>query len=396
MLVDKNEDSYKITWPTKPGSGSDRNKEKLNFQTPALMLKNVLIDYPYIDDELILLGIEGEERVFNLIEKALGNSIAFHSIPLKGINKDIDHLIVIGNEVYLLNTKNYRLKSILVDGEYVIYGRKRLTDLIDLQRDAREVEKLTGIKVKPLLVLSTNIRVTVKNTPIVPIVNLESLKKILEAGANLTPSSNYLDLINNRKTWGGSSIKQFTPRRKSRKILFSKRKSMSKKSKNKLIRKMVFGLLALLFMIPSINSMLSLSKSLNSNSNLTDFYSQIPKGGKPKLDTCYSEAGNISTLNLCNSFHGESKESDLPEKKANCERLGGYLNETGIEHKWECNQTPENCIKNSQNLLALNLCNVTAKLPKNDPVRIDKIVQEKVFKCETFGGALVYNECKIL
>jgi hypothetical protein len=288
------------------------------------------------------------------------------------------------------------LESILVDGEYLIYGRKRLTDLIDLQRDAREVEKLTGIKVKPLLVLSTDIKITVKNNPIVQIVNIESLKKIIESGANSTPSSNYVDLINNRKTWGITSMKQITPRQKSRRNLFSKRKSMSKKANNKLIRKMVFWVLSLLFMIPSLNSVLSLSNSLNSNSNLTDFYSQVPGEGKPKLDQCYSEADSISTLNLCNSFHGESKESDLPEKKANCERLGGYLNETGIEHKWECNQTPENCIKNSQNLLALNLCNVTAKLPENDPVRIDKIVQEKVFKCETFGGALVYNECKIL
>jgi len=314
-LVDKNEDSYKITWPTKPGSGSGRTKEKLNFQTPALMLKNILKEYPYIDDELILLGIEGEERVFNLIEKVLGNSIAFHSIPLRRIKKDIDHLIVMGNEVYLLNTKNYQLKSVLVDGEYIIYGRKRLTDLIDLQRDAREIEKLTGIKVKPLLVLSTDITITEKNTPIVPIVNLESLKKIIEAGANLTPSSNYIDLINNRKTWGSPSLKQFTPRQKSGRDLFSISKSMSKKTKNKLIRKVVFGLLALLFMIPSINSMLSLSNSLNRNLNLTDSNSQIPKGGKPKLDQCYSEAENISTLNLCNSFHGESNELDLPAKK---------------------------------------------------------------------------------
>ena len=395
-MAEESKESYEVTWPTKPPKEFTLSKDILNFQEVALMLKTALTNDPSVNEELILLGIEGEERVYNLIEKVLGNSIAFHSIPLLRIKKDIDHLIVIGNDVFLLNTKNYQLESMLVDGEYIVYGRKRLTDLIDLQRDAREIEKLTGIKVKPLLVLSTNVKLTVKNTPIVPIVNLDTLKQIIESGANLTPCSNYVELLNNRKTWGISSIKQYSYKQKGRKSSNYKRKIISKKTKNRLLRKALFWVISLLFMIPSLNSLISLSNSLNSNSNLADIYSQKPVENVTKLDQCYSKAVDISTLNLCNLFHGVSTELDLPIKRTNCERLGGELIEKGVVHKWECNQTPEECIKNSQSISNLNLCNVIANPPEDNSTRMDMIVQEKVFKCETLGGALVYNDCKIL
>ena len=176
---------------------------------PGQTLKEIYIKQYKKYNYLIKLGIEGEEITAKVLE-SLGNDYkVLHSIPLEFNKKDLDHIIVGPTGVFLVNSKNYRSKSLLIDNEYIIYNKKRYTDPIDIRRDSDLVEKLFKIKVNPILCLINNNNLKIKSSNITKVLHVNKILDYIEKKERIYSNEQVIKIYNemsNIKKWGITSL----------------------------------------------------------------------------------------------------------------------------------------------------------------------------------------------
>jgi hypothetical protein len=176
---------------------------------PGQTLKEIYIKQYKKYNYLIKLGIEGEEITAKVLE-SLGNDYkVLHSIPLEFNKKDLDHIIVGPTGVFLVNSKNYRSKSLLIDNEYIIYNKKRYTDPIDIRRDSDLVEKLFNIKVNPILCLINNNNLKIKSSNITKVLHVNKILDYIEKKEKIYSNEQVIKIYNemsNIKKWGITSL----------------------------------------------------------------------------------------------------------------------------------------------------------------------------------------------
>jgi hypothetical protein len=176
---------------------------------PGQTLKEIYIKQYKKYNYLIKLGIEGEEITAKVLE-SLGNDYkVLHSIPLELNKKDLDHIIVGPTGVFLVNSKNYRSKSLLIDNEYIIYNKKRYTDPIDIRRDSDLVEKLFKIKVNPILCLINNNNLKIKSSNITKVLHVNKILDYIEKKERIYSNEQVIKIYNemsNIKKWGITSL----------------------------------------------------------------------------------------------------------------------------------------------------------------------------------------------
>jgi hypothetical protein len=96
-----------------------------------------LSEATHFSDASIKSGIEGEVKTAEIIDKFAVNSTncyVFHSLmwPLSSTEADVDHIIVCGDNILLIDSKNWKRKgvyafdwdgNVTLDGERYYYGR---------------------------------------------------------------------------------------------------------------------------------------------------------------------------------------------------------------------------------------------------------------------------------
>jgi hypothetical protein len=92
----------------------------------------------------IRIGIEGERDIAHKLAQLGPDYKVIHSIPVPQHRKDIDHLVIGPTGTFLVSTKHYPDANLLVDNEYLIIHRKRYTDPLDADRDARHAAERLG------------------------------------------------------------------------------------------------------------------------------------------------------------------------------------------------------------------------------------------------------------
>ncbi|MGH9098326.1 MAG: nuclease-related domain-containing protein, partial [Acidimicrobiales bacterium] len=77
------------------------------------------------DNRPLEAGSDGEEQVAHQLAKLPGGWHVFHSLPSSSHASDIDHVVVGGGGVFIMNTKHHPGATIWVDGDtFLINGTK--------------------------------------------------------------------------------------------------------------------------------------------------------------------------------------------------------------------------------------------------------------------------------
>ena len=151
-------------------------------------------------------GITGEEATAKVLEQLGPEYRVLHSIPIPGQKKDIDHLVIGPTGVFLINTKHYAGARVLIDAEYLIYGKRRYTDPIDASRDARTVESLLRIaQVSPVISLVGISQLTVRGETVANVLRVDQINASLSAVPRRYSASEVdriYQLASNPRTWG--------------------------------------------------------------------------------------------------------------------------------------------------------------------------------------------------
>ncbi len=196
----------------KMGPEVNENINYLQKRKPGQTLKEKVIKYNKNDISFTYkLGIAGEEFTAKILEGLGSEYKILHSIPFSGHKKDIDHIVIGPTGIYMINSKNYRAKSLLIDDEYIIYNKKRLSDPIDLQRDVRYVENLFKVKdVFPIISLVNNNSLRIKSSKVSKVLHANKIVNYIKKHEAIY-SKNYINKVysemSNCDIWGIKNIK---------------------------------------------------------------------------------------------------------------------------------------------------------------------------------------------
>jgi hypothetical protein len=188
------------------------NINYLQKRKPGQTLKEKVIKYNKNDISFTYkLGIAGEEFTAKILEGLGSEYKILHSIPFSEHKKDIDHIVIGPTGIYIINSKNYRAKSLLIDDEYIIYNKKRLSDPIDLQRDVRYVENLFKVKdVFPIISLVNNNSLRIKSSKISKVLHANKIVNYIKKQEAIY-SEDYINKVysemSNCDIWGIKNIK---------------------------------------------------------------------------------------------------------------------------------------------------------------------------------------------
>ena len=364
--------------------------EQRYFKTPAFELRKIAKKQNGARRNSFNRGVVGEEIVASVLEKFKTNLAVFHSIPLIKSKKDLDHLVIYGNEAILINTKNYNSKRILLDGDYLIYNKHRSYDMVDLKIDAYEVEKILNVKVTPILVIANNTTITVGDKPIIDVCNLKMLEKKLEnlKGFNIALAKK----VDNPITWGLNE-NEFAKKQNTEGGLSYYKKSF--REKIKFVLGVSFVLFCLLTLINLIGTAFITNSQIQTKSNSSGFSSPIEAG--EKYD-CYNKAETIQGVNLCDIYYRNLQPDGITEavnaKKIACSLNSGELTGMYDLRIPECSIKVEDCLSRANDAKSVSDCKIDETLKYNDNTRYNNLVSEKISKCERFGLALVYDTCR--
>lgn len=366
--------------------------EQLNFKTPAFELKKIAKKQGGAKRDSFNKGVTGEEIVASLLGKFKANLAVFHSIPLIKSKKDIDHLVIYGNEAILINTKNYNSKRILLDGDFLIYNRRKSYDMVDLKRDAYEVEKILNVKVTPVLVVANNSTITIREKPVIEVCNLKMLERKLEnlKGFDISLAKK----VDNPVTWG---LKESVLENKQERDGYQNYYQSSVKEKIKYALGVSFMLYSLLVLLNLIGNAMTHDYRTIQESNSNGVSSSIKESEKYN---CYVKATTIAGVNSCdvnyNNLMPDEIAAAIDVKKIACEINSGEL--AGLnKHKIpECSIKVEECLSKAQDAKSVSACKIEDTLKDVDNSRYNNLISQKISKCESFGMALVYDICERL
>ena len=194
------------------GSEANGNINYLQKRKPGQTLKEKVIKYNKNDISFTYkLGIAGEEFTAKILESLGSEYKILHSIPFSEHKKDLDHIVIGPTGIYIINSKNYRAKSLLIDDEYIVYNKKRLSDPIDLQRDVRYVENLFKVKnVFPIISLVNNNSLRIKSSKVSKVLHANKIVNYIK-NQEVIYTENYINKVyyemSNCDKWGIKSIK---------------------------------------------------------------------------------------------------------------------------------------------------------------------------------------------
>ena len=193
------------------GSEANGNINYLQKRKPGQTLKEKVIKYNKNDISFTYkLGIAGEEFTAKILEGLGSEYKILHSIPFSEHKKDLDHIVIGPTGIYIINSKNYRAKSLLIDDEYIIYNKKRLSDPIDLQRDVRYVENLFKVKnVFPIISLVNNNSLRIKSSKVSKVLHANKIVNYIK-NQETVYTENYINKVysemSNCGKWGINNI----------------------------------------------------------------------------------------------------------------------------------------------------------------------------------------------
>lgn len=193
------------------GSEANGNINYLQKRKPGQTLKEKVIKYNKNDISFTYkLGIAGEEFTAKILEGLGSEYKILHSIPFSEHKKDLDHIVIGPTGIYIINSKNYRAKSLLIDDEFIIYNKKRLSDPIDLQRDVRYVENLFKVKnVFPIISLVNNNSLRIKSSKVSKVLHANKIVNYIK-NQETVYTENYINKVysemSNCGKWGINNI----------------------------------------------------------------------------------------------------------------------------------------------------------------------------------------------
>lgn len=135
-------------------------------------------------------GIDGERRVGKVLDDFAsqnGNVFAFHSVKLPGHFGDVDHLLVVGTTLFVIDTKNWKgdaAYSVTGDQETILRdGGKFPGGSVSVNRYVGEFSEFTSehrLTVRGLLVVANSKSKTQRNpSPYWDFVNLTALREVI-------------------------------------------------------------------------------------------------------------------------------------------------------------------------------------------------------------------------
>lgn len=120
--------NYTVYYPTDQDARAFNPDLKRIFGVPGKGLN----DASHFTESSIKSGIEGEVKTAEIIDKFVENSTncyAFHSLkwPMSSTEADVDHVIVCGNNILILDSKNWTQKGLYAfgfDGNVTLDSKK--------------------------------------------------------------------------------------------------------------------------------------------------------------------------------------------------------------------------------------------------------------------------------
>jgi len=170
----------------KAGASSLYRGKQINLEQRVFGVPGASLHFANLDIKNLDAGIAGEERiamVLDYIANNVPNTYVFHSVKLPNSVGDIDHLVVRGNVVIIVDTKNwkssqnYKIKP-GADKDYVYQnGQEFDGGIISLKKQMLEWKNhLKGFKVKGILaVANTKSEVTLERKTGYQFVNINNL-----------------------------------------------------------------------------------------------------------------------------------------------------------------------------------------------------------------------------
>ena len=126
-------------------------------------------------------GLEGEKKVVETLQSLDNSYYLINDIVLNSKHGNIDHIILSPNEIFVIETKNFRGQiGCYRDNWY--YPKYEIPSISkQAKRNALLVKRITGVNfVQPLLVF-TNSDVELKlNSPTIPVLKLQDLCDFIE------------------------------------------------------------------------------------------------------------------------------------------------------------------------------------------------------------------------
>lgn len=144
-------------------------------------------------------GIDGERRVAAVLDdfvKRTPGAYVFHSVKLPGHYGDIDHVLLTGDTVIVIDSKNWRSDgsyNVMSDGETILRNGERFPGgTVKVTRYVRELNLYTQMQTIGLLV-AANSRSKVASSPDATwdILNIEGLKAFLRDHTRHTAMREY-------------------------------------------------------------------------------------------------------------------------------------------------------------------------------------------------------------
>lgn len=151
------------------------------------------------DSDATNAGIEGEKRVAAVLDefvKKTRGAYVFHSVKLPGHYGDIDHVLIVGTKLVVIDSKNWRSDSsyaVMEDGETVLRdGAVFPGGKVKISRYMSDMSSYSGTRAEGLLVVA-NSRSETKVPPGSgwDFVNLDGLRKALKSLATRAYSIEY-------------------------------------------------------------------------------------------------------------------------------------------------------------------------------------------------------------
>lgn len=141
------------------------------------------------------LGIEGERKVGDLLEafaSAHKNVYVFHSVKLPDHEGDVDHVMVQGSQVLLIDSKNwakgYNYRAVSVDdagADIVVRDNAEFPGgrvfLSAYQKEWQALLANSGMRVNAVLTTSTSVNITKESSSASLFVSVDDLNATLEA-----------------------------------------------------------------------------------------------------------------------------------------------------------------------------------------------------------------------